>query len=418
MIAEGIPEGRGEFTLTLKLAAKNQVTGMLRSTMGEGDISDGTFNPKTKRLTFGYDAGQGMFLDFTATISGNRMTGEGDSGVFKFEFEAARRDAVVATGAKAEQRPARHEGKPLGELIPGPRWVSSIETSRFKDGRVYIALDGHRSDDDEPYIFVSEDYGQTWCSLRANLPTEVGSTRVIREDIENPDLLYLGTEFGLYASVDRGDSWTRLNSNLPTVAVHEVAIHPTAGEIVAATHGRSLWVLDVTSLRQMIVEAREAEAHLYEPNTAIHWRLLPGRGGHGIRSYAGENPPDGVRLFYSLKEQPRRISLKVKDLYGETVREFEPENSPGLHKVSWNLRREPEQDARGRRPRRGRLVPAGRYLVELTVGKQILRQELRVETDPEYPDYRPWAVERSEATLEEAEYDDTEVQSSPDVIDL
>src|SRR5206468_3084670 len=113
--------------------------------------------------------------------------------------------------------------------LPGPRWVATIEASRFAEGRAYIAFDAHRSDDDEPYVYATEDFGQTWKSLRANLP--VGSSRVLREDVTNPDLLYLGTEFGIWASLDRGKSWTRLNNNLPTVAVHEIAVHPTAGEI-------------------------------------------------------------------------------------------------------------------------------------------------------------------------------------------
>src|SRR5262249_5358083 len=130
--------------------------------------------------------------------------------------------------------------------LPGPRWVASIEASRFAEGRAYVAFDAHRSDDDEPYVFVTEDFGNSWKPLRANLPA--GSTRVLREDIRNPDLLYLGTEFAIWASLDRGKSWNKLNNNLPTVAIHEIAIHPTAEEIVVATHGRSIWVLDIAPL--------------------------------------------------------------------------------------------------------------------------------------------------------------------------
>src|SRR5262249_29963384 len=137
--------------------------------------------------------------------------------------------------------------------LPGPRWVSTIEASRFADGRCYVAFDAHRSDDDKPYVYVTENFGDTWKCLNANLP-EFGSTRCLREDIENQNLLLCGTEFAVYASINRGGSWTKINNNLPTVAVHEFAFHPTAGEVVAATHGRSLWILDVTPLRQMTVE--------------------------------------------------------------------------------------------------------------------------------------------------------------------
>ncbi|KAJ8136708.1 hypothetical protein OY671_010079, partial [Metschnikowia pulcherrima] len=102
---------------------------------------------------------------------------------------------------------------------PGPRWVASIEPSRVKDGRCYVVLDGHRSDDDRPYVYMTEDFGQTWSSLASNLPA-IGSTRVLREDIANSDVLYLGTEFGIWVSVNGGGSWSRMNSSLPTVAVH------------------------------------------------------------------------------------------------------------------------------------------------------------------------------------------------------
>src|SRR5262249_25644872 len=129
----------------------------------------------------------------------------------------------------------------------GPARVAAIAASAFRQGRAYVGLDGHRSDDDGPHVYVTEDFGQKWKSLRANLPW--GSTRVLREDVENGQLLYLGTEFAAWASINRGESWTKINNNLPTVAIHEIAVHPTAGGIVAATHGRSLWVLDVGALR-------------------------------------------------------------------------------------------------------------------------------------------------------------------------
>src|SRR5439155_5406666 len=178
--------------------------------------------------------------------------------------------------------------------LPGPRWVATIEASRYADGRAYVAFDAHRSNDDEPYVFVTEDFGVTWKALRGNLP--MGSTRCLREDIVNPNLLFLGSEFGAWVSLNRGQSWVKLNNNLPTVAVHEFAIHPTAGEMVAATHGRSLWVLDINPLRQMTAGVLQEKAHLYEPNTAVRWRTEPSRGtpfGSGDRRFLGENPPPG-----------------------------------------------------------------------------------------------------------------------------
>jgi photosystem II stability/assembly factor-like uncharacterized protein len=223
--------------------------------------------------------------------------------------------------------------------LPGPRWVATIEPSRHVEGRAYVAFDAHRSNDDEPYVYVTEDYGETWKSIHGNLP--VGSTRVCREDITNQDLLYVGTEFGAWVSANRGVSWTKLNNNLPTVAVHEFAQHSTAGEMVAATHGRSLWVLDVTPLRQMTKETLKAKAHLYQPNTVVRWHMEQGRDGwfsESERRFAGQNPPRGAQLYYSFNPKADKVALKVVDYAGKTVAEFPGANtSAGLHRIAWNL---------------------------------------------------------------------------------
>ena len=202
----------------------------------------------------------------------------------------------------------------------------------------YVVFDGHRSNDDAPYVYVTTDYGETWKPLTAGLPT--GSTRVLREDIENENLLYLGTEFAVYASIDRGATWTKINSNLPTVPVLEFAQHPTAGEIVAATHGRSLWVLDVAALRQLTSQTVKAKASLYKPNDIIRWHSEPQHStifGGGSRRYVGENPPFGAQLYYSLTAPAKKVRIKIQDFAGRTVRELDAGPEAGLHRVEWNL---------------------------------------------------------------------------------
>ena len=171
--------------------------------------------------------------------------------------------------------------------ITAPRWVATIDASRFADGRVYVCLDGHRSDDDDPYVFVSDDYGETWRSLRSNLPW--GSTRCLREDIENANLLYTGTEFAMWVSLDRGKHWTKFNNNLPTVAIHEVGIHPTNGEIVVATHGRSLWACNVSGLRQLKPDHLVSQIALHKVAPVIRWRSELRRGQHES-SLCGKQP--------------------------------------------------------------------------------------------------------------------------------
>ncbi|HEY7325997.1 MAG TPA: PDZ domain-containing protein [Gemmataceae bacterium] len=261
--------------------------------------------------------------------------------------------------------------------LPGPRCVASIEASRFEEGRAYVAFDAHRSDDDEPYVYVTEDFGKTWKSLRGNLPW--GSTRVLREDIENPNLLYLGTEFGAWCSLNRGQTWEHLNTNLPTVAVHEFAIHPTAGEIVAATHGRSFWILDVTALRQLTPQTLQADARIYRPATAVLYHTEPSRGQTN-RRFTGDNPPSGATIWYSLGKKASKASLKVLDVEGKLVRELTANTQPGLHKTVWDLRRAPARRGRGQQSQEtSRPVAPGSYLIVLTVDGNEQKQALRVE---------------------------------------
>lgn len=269
--------------------------------------------------------------------------------------------------------------------LPGPRGISTIEPSRFEAGRCYVAVDGHRNDDDNPYLFVTEDYGRSWEAIGEDLPR--GSTRCLREDVKNADLLYCGTEFALWFSIDRGNTWQRLNSNLPTVAIHEVAVHPTAGEIVVATHGRSLWALDVTPVRELDEDVLSAKAHLYEPIPAVRWKREPSRGGTN-RKFYGQNPTSGGVLYYSLKGEAKDVSLKILDATGQTMRTLRTTRQPGLHQVVWNLTRQPEgrgQVGGGGRQQQGTPVPPGTYGVILEVDGETYRRTIRVDQDPIFP---------------------------------
>ena len=162
----------------------------------------------------------------------------------------------------------------------------------------------------------------------------------MREDITNSNLLLCGTEFAAFASINRGKSWTKINNNLPTVAVHEFAFHPTNGEVVAATHGRSLWIVDITPLRQATESRITDAAHLFQSPPAIRWRTEPGRvmmGFTSARRFIGTNPPHGAQIYYSLGKSAQKVSLKVVDYTGQTVSNLPVETKAGLHRVIWNF---------------------------------------------------------------------------------
>ena len=291
--------------------------------------------------------------------------------------------------------------------LPGPRWVASIEASRWVDGRCYVVFDAHRSNDDQPYVFVTEDFGEHWKSLRANLP--VGPTRVLREDIANQNLLYLGTEFACFASVNRGGAWTKINGDkgLPTVAVHEFAQPTTANELVLATHGRSIWILDVTPLRQMTSEVVRGKTALFSPSPAIEWKRIPNQPfSEAIRAFYGQNPQRGAQVDYVIGKKATKATVAIVDVSGRVIRQFNAATEPGYYRISWDLsrasgggRQGDAANAKGpnvvegtsalnplaRQRRNGNLVPPGDYRVVLSVDGTEHIQTLMVEADPNAP---------------------------------
>lgn len=322
----------------------------------------------------------------------------------------------------------------LDALLPGRRWVNFIECSNLEAGRAYVVFDGHRNNDDEAYIFVTDDYGQSWRSIRANLPKSAGTTRVIREDLINPNVLYLGCEFSAWVSIDRGESWTKFNSNLPTVAIHDFALHPSSGEIVAATHGRSLWICDVSGLRQLAKEKVKAGSHLYKVQDRIVWRYGVTRGATN-RRFVGENPKPGAAIYYSHSGAVKRAEITVRALDGKVIYKGKAKKTAGFHKLQWNMRRGPtkasierryarqlrELDPKARadalaRLMRGRGVPVnpGSYVVELTVDGQTQKQSLKISRDPETKNDAWMVQEEWSRFLQESEEEDDDTFKDSD----
>jgi len=319
--------------------------------------------------------------------SSSRGDGDGASDAKEAAGKAAETRAKTPAKTPAKTRAKTPVGEPLPRVQPDRRYVSWIETSRHAKGRVYVVFDGHRSDDDRAHVYASEDQGRHWRSLVSDLPAVAGTTRVLREDLHHGNVLYLGTERGAYVSIDRGVHWTSMNTSLPTVAVHQFAQHTKSGDIVAATHGRSLWVFDATVLRQMTPAALADPVHLYNPPTAVQWRPEPSRGS--TRTFVGTNPARGAVLHYALAKKVAVVKLEIREADDRTViRTLEADPAAGLHRVVWDLRRAPK----GRR-RVGARVAPGRYRVALSVGGTTWFSDLRVEMDPEHPEKEWMAYE-------------------------
>ena len=269
--------------------------------------------------------------------------------------------------------------------LDGHYQVNSIETSGYAAGRAYVVLDGHRSNSDAPHIVVTEDLGETWRSLSESLPS--GSSKTLREDPENENLLLLGTEFSIWASLDRGANWSRINNNLPTVAIHEIAFVPSRSEIVVATHGRSLWTLDITPLRQMTSEILAAEAHLFPPNDTVRWAAELGFSRYGQHHFSGQNPPTGGSIYFHLAEGTKLSGIEIRNVKGEVIRQLRTRPTTGLNLIRWDLRRQlPAPEGRPQAPRPGPPVEPGTYLVVLKVGDKQFSQPVTVLTDPDLPE--------------------------------
>ena len=328
--------------------------------------------------------GQGKQIRMEAELGQGKLQGAliAAGGILRLPFEARPGEAPEEGG----EAPLPPKGS-LAAQLPERFHVSSIEASHHDRDRVYVTFDGHRSDNDQPWVFVSEDAGTTWSPLHGSLPP--GSARVLREDFANEDLLYLGTEFGAWISINRGVDWTRLNGVFPTVAVHEFAQPRAASELVLGTHGRGLWILDIAPLRQMTEKVHEAEAWLFEPEAVGKRSRELNRAPSGTRRYRAAAVPREAVIYVLLRDRAKDVELSILDPSGETLSELEIEKSSGLQRIVWDLRRdgrsreeESRREAGGegqRRRTRGRSVGPGTYRVRLSVDHRSFEQSLSVE---------------------------------------
>ena len=300
--------------------------------------------------------------------------------------------------------------------LPSPRWVGKVLPSRADARVAYVTFDGHNDDDLTPYVFRSTDAGATWSSIAGDLPNGV-VVRTIEEHPRNPNVLFVGTEFGLYWTFDGGRHWTRASGNMPPVRVDRVILNDDTNDLIVATHGRGVIVLDdVSPLEAVGTPVARGEARLLPPRsawTAYEWRDLPWPAAN---SFIAPNPPVGTYITYVLGESaassapatvssgsatgrsidstrarvpetPDSVTIRIVAENGALIRSLRGPGAPGTHRVLWDLRAEvpflpAPSDSGYYGAYRGPFVLPGHYGVTLVAGGKEYSQQVEVRADP------------------------------------
>jgi|DewCreStandDraft_2_1066082.scaffolds.fasta_scaffold00044_55 photosystem II stability/assembly factor-like uncharacterized protein len=251
---------------------------------------------------------------------------------------------------------------------PEDAWVTRVFASRFEVGTAYIAKSRHRQDDFRPFLYKTTDFGATWTPIVNGLPNR--PVNVIIEDTHRRELLFAGTDGGVFVSFDGGRRWRRFGGNMPTVPVTDLLVHPRDGDLVVGTYGRGIWVTDITPLRELGEQVVEKDVHLF----AVRPRAPRNEGAWGNYRLYGDrvlmtpNEPNGLVFVYYLKEDAREpVEIIVEDHEGREVRRLNGVGKAGINRLVWNF-----TDAQGR------IVPPGVFRVTLRVGPWTLSQEARV----------------------------------------
>ena len=315
--------------------------------------------------------------------------------------------------------------KNVAPNIPGaPRhsWFSSISASSAAPGAAFVTIDQHRLSDFAPYVFATTDYGATWKRISAGLR---GYAHIVLEDPKQPQLLYVGTELGIWASFDRGASWQDLRLGLPPLAVVDMKVHPRDNDLVIATHARGFYILDDVTPLQELARTHATGVTLFKPLPAVRYTPASDTSVLGNRVWVARNQPYGVILSYYLPAASSPVQLLIRNASGREVQRISGPGEAGLNRTVWNLS-ERSTCADGSEPTAGRgrgrggagggrgtwlrAVP-GTYTVHLTSGEASAQQSFQVRMDPRIDfkdqDMQAWyreasILERTECTLSRA----------------
>jgi len=278
--------------------------------------------------------------------------------------------------------------------VPEHTWVTRVLLSPHDRNTIYVTFTGHRNDDFAPYVYTSRDLGRTWKSIKGNLP-EFGSVKVITEHPNNPNLLFVGTEFGVFLSISGGGHWVALKNNLPTVNVYDIEIHPRENDLIIATHGRGIWILDdIAALEELTPAVLDSACQLFSirPATQIH-PYVRGLGSYGKGHFSAPNPPNGANLTYYINpnemQTPVLEILNEKDEFIRRIDIVPNKNPTGLQRQVWDLRSvlpfevdRKRQPSYYRRVFRGPFVLPGLYTIRLSLGELQVSQKMEVKGDP------------------------------------
>lgn len=282
-------------------------------------------------------------------------------------------------------------------------WIATVEASPSDPAVAYFAASHHQDNDYAPYFFRTSDYGKTWKKITTGLPSK-GWAHVIREDPRNRDLLYAGTENGIFASWNGGERWVSIRREMPAAPVRDLRIHPRDNDLIVATHGRGMYILDDLTPVQRIADAMVADAFVFETRPATRWVITGRDGDLGQRSWSGQNPPNGAIINYYLKSAAKDpVAITISDANGRLIRELRnPPRDSGVNRAVWDLRyegpRQPADTGGGqRRPpgaseedeyggrfavTLGPYVTPGDYTATLRANGRTLTTKIQVRPDP------------------------------------
>ena len=225
-------------------------------------------------------------------------------------------------------------------ILPEKMWVSRVQASSFEEGRVYLSLNGYRWDDFRPYVYVSEDYGKTWKNIQGNLPYE--PVNVIKEDTENENILYIGTDNGIYISFDRGLTYMPMGKDLPRVAVHDLVVHPREKDLIIGTHGRSIYKTYVGHLQKLRDSITSEELYVFEATPATydsHWGKKSGTWGK-------VNEPEYMIAVFCATGGKLKLEVSLDNA---ALKSWEIDVEKGLNYVPYNLSVDKKNEARFKR---------------------------------------------------------------------